>query len=67
MKRPSYLSIVGIICVSLLLALILLPVVAGLLECDFNYCKRCFKRGWSDDSDTTMAQEISHLYAWSFW
>ena len=67
MIRPSSITIVGIALVGLLLASLILPAIAGLIEGDFEYCQSCFQKCWSTNGNATMTQAISDVYAWSFW
>jgi len=66
MNRPSNMSIVAISSVSLLLALILLPGIAGLIEGDFKYLQRRMNAIWNSNG-VSLPEALSDIYAWSFW
>ena len=65
MSQKPLLKLFGIVFVGLLLALIFLPVVAGLVEGNFGYLGWEFKRGWNNDH--SLLQSTHNIYAWSFW
>jgi len=55
------------VAVSLLIALLLLPGIAGLLEGDFEYPRWRIQQGWNSQNDVNYAQALADIYAWSFW
>jgi hypothetical protein len=67
MFRPSLLSLLGITLGGVLLALLLLPGIAGLIEGDFDYPRWRFREGWNNQNEVYYPQALADVYAWSFW
>ena len=65
-QKPLYM-IVAVAVVLILFALILLPIIAGLLEGDFGYVRWVLDRGWNRINDGTPTQAITDVYTWSLW
>jgi hypothetical protein len=67
MFRPSGITLIAITLVSLMLALVLLPGIAGLIEGDFRYIRWELRRGWNNDNNISFADALADVYSWSFW
>ena len=65
-QKPLLVSL-AIALVGLLIALLLLPGIAGLIEGDFGYFRERMDAGWNNKKDATVTAAISDIYAWSFW
>src|SRR6476620_6821924 len=67
MKRPSLFTVLGIALVGILLAIILLPGIAGLIEGDFGYVSWELDQVWHNTNNITLSQALKDIYAWSCW
>ncbi len=67
MTRISLITLIAITLVGILLALLLLPGIAGLLEGDYNYLREQLDQGWNQQDNVTLPQAIGDIYAWSLW
>lgn len=67
MQRPSLITLIAITLVGILVALVLLPGIAGLLEGDYGFLSEQLDQGWNHTNNVTLPQALGDVYAWSFW
>lgn len=67
MAQKPIVQCLSITAAMIVIALLLLPIIAGLIEGDFGYLCWELGRGWNNKNQTSIATAISEIYLWSFW